>query len=123
MHLTSSPADWYAARAAGIAAYLMLSLVVLLGLTMAGRKSLPRWPKFAIEDVHRFAGLLVGTFVIVHVATIAIDAWLPFSIGSIVVPLLSRYRPVWVALGIVAAELLLALAVTNHYRARLRYRF
>src|ERR1700758_3128137 len=123
MHLTSSPLDWYAARAAGIAAYLLLSFVVLLGLTMAGRKSLPRWPKFAIEDVHRFAGLLVGTFVIIHVATIAIDSWLPFSIGSIIVPLVSKYRPIWVALGIVAAELLLALAATNHYRDRLEYRF
>ena len=37
MHLTSSPVDWYAARAAGIVAYLLLSSVVLLGLTMALR--------------------------------------------------------------------------------------
>jgi methionine sulfoxide reductase heme-binding subunit len=123
VHLTSNPIDWYAARAAGIAAYLMLTCVVVLGLTMAGKKNLPRWPKFAIEDVHRFAGLLVGSFVIVHVVTIAIDSWLPFSIGSILVPLLAQYRPLWVALGIVAAELLLALAITNHYRDRLPYRF
>jgi sulfoxide reductase heme-binding subunit YedZ len=123
MHVTSSPLDWYIARAAGITAYLMLSFVVVLGLTMARKTTLRRWPQFAIEDVHRSAGLLVGTFVIVHIVTIAIDSWLPFSIGSIVVPLVSRYRRVWVALGIVAAELLLALAVTNHYRERLSYRF
>lgn len=123
MHLTSNPIDWYVARAAGVAAYVMLSCVVLLGLTMAGKKKLLRWPRFAVEDVHRFAGLLVGAFVIVHVATIAIDAWLPFSVTSIIVPLASRYRPLWIALGVVAAELLLALAVTNHYRERLPYRF
>jgi methionine sulfoxide reductase heme-binding subunit len=90
---------------------------------MARNTTLRRWPKFALEDVHRFAGLLVGSFVIIHVVTIAIDSWLPFSIGSIIVPLLSRYRRVWVALGVVAAELLLALAVTNHYRDRLPYAF
>src|SRR5438105_14781219 len=112
MHVTSNPLDWYAARAAGIAAYLMLSFVVLLGLTMAGRKSLPRWPKFAIENVHRFAGLLVGAFVIIHVVTIAIDAWLPLSIWSIIVPFVSRYRPLWVAPGLVAAALLPPPAVT-----------
>jgi methionine sulfoxide reductase heme-binding subunit len=123
VHLTSSPVDWYAARAAGIVAYLLLSGVVLLGLTMAGKRKLKRWPQFAIEDVHRFGGLLVGAFVAIHVATIAVDSWLPFSIPSLVVPLLSRYRPVWVGLGIAAAELLLALAVTNHYRRRLPYRF
>lgn len=123
MHLTSSSLDWYAARAAGVAAYVLLTAVVTLGVTMAGRKSFRRWPKFAIEDVHRFGGLLVATFVGVHVLTIAIDSYMPFSVGSLVIPFLSPYKPLWVALGIVAAELLLALAVTNHYRDRLSYRF
>src|SRR5439155_8375055 len=89
----------------------------------AGRKKLDRWPRLALEDVHRFGGLLVGSFVAIHVVTIAIDAWLPFPIQSLLVPYLSRYRPLWVAAGIVAAELLLALAITNHYRRRLPYRF
>jgi sulfoxide reductase heme-binding subunit YedZ len=123
MHLTSSPLDWYVVRAAGVAAYVLLTAGVLLGLTMARKKSLRLWPKFALEDVHRFTGLLVGSFVAVHVVSIAIDSWLPFSIPSLVVPLVSRYRPVWVALGIVGAELLVALAVTNHYRDRLSYKF
>ena len=122
MHLTSNPVDWYAARAAGITAYLLLSGVVLVGLTMSGKKTLPNWPRFAVEDVHRFGGMLVGTFVSIHVLAIAVDSWLPFSIGSLVVPFASRYRPLWVGLGIAAAELLLAIAVTNHYRQRMRYR-
>ena len=121
MHLTSSPLDWYVARAAGFAAYVVVTIGVGLGLTMAGKKTFRRWPRFVVEDVHRFAGLLAGTFIVIHVSTIAIDAWLPFSIKSLVVPFLSRYRPLWVAPGIVAAELLLALAVSNHYRRRLPY--
>ena len=124
MHLTSSPVDWYAARAAGIVAYLLLSVTVVLGTSMAGKKKLHRWPRFAIEDVHRFGGILVGSFVVIHIATIAIDAWLPFSIASIIVPFTSAYKPLWVGLGIVAAELLLALAVTNRLRnSRVSYRF
>ena len=123
MHLTSSPAAWYAARAAGVAAYLLLSVAVVLGLTMARKTSIRRWPKFALEDVHRFVGLLVGTFIAIHIVTIAIDSWLPFSIGAIIVPFVSTYRPLWVAFGVVAAELLLALAIANHYRDQLSYRF
>jgi sulfoxide reductase heme-binding subunit YedZ len=119
MHLTTNPIDWYAARAAGVVAYLLLSIVVMLGLTMAGRARLARWPRFAIEDVHRLGGILVGAFVIIHVVTVAIDAYLPFPLASLVVPGTGRYRPLWVAFGIVAAELLLALAFTNHYRHRL----
>lgn len=123
MHLTTSPVDWYAARAAGVAAYLILTVVVTLGLTMAGGRQSRRWPKFALEDVHRFGGLLVGSFVAIHVMTIAFDAYLPFSLAALAVPFVSRYRPLFIAFGIVAAELLLALALTNHYRDRLPYRF
>jgi len=123
VHLTSSPAAWYAARAAGVAAYLLLSVAVVLGLTMARKTSIRRWPKFALEDVHRFVGLLVGTFIAIHIVTIAIDSWLPFSVGAIIVPFVSTYRPLWVAFGVVAAELLLALAIANHYRDQLSYRF
>ena len=119
MHLTTNPIDWYAARAAGVVAYLILSVVVTFGLTMAGQARLARWPRFAIEEVHRLGGILVGVLVTLHIVTIAIDSWLPFSLTSLVVPGISRYRPLWVAFGIVAAELLLALAVTNHYRHRL----
>jgi sulfoxide reductase heme-binding subunit YedZ len=123
VHLTSNPVDWYAARAAGVTAYLLLSAVVVLGMTMASKKQLARWPRFALEDVHRFGGLLVGTLIGIHVVTVAVDQWLPFTFHSLIIPFTSRYRPIWVGLGVVAAELLLALAVTNHYRRRISYRF
>lgn len=123
MHLTTSPVDWYAARAAGIAAYLILTVVLTLGLTMASGRQLRRWPKFALEDVHRFGGLLVGTFVAIHVLTIALDAYLPFSLSALAVPFVAGYRTLYTALGIVAAELLLTLAITNRYRDRLQYTF
>ena len=121
MHLTSSPVDWYAARAAGVVAYLLLTVVVSLGLTMSSKRQLERWPRFALEEVHRFGGILVGAFVAIHVVTIAVDSYLRFSVAAIVVPLVSSYRPLWVAFGIVAAELLLALAVTNRLRDRMPY--
>jgi sulfoxide reductase heme-binding subunit YedZ len=123
LHLTTSPLDWYAARAAGIAAYLILTVVVTLGMTMARGRPLKRWPRFALEDVHRFGGLLVGSFVAIHVLTIALDAYLPFSLSAILVPFVARYRTLYTALGVVAAELLLALAITNRYRDRLPYTF
>ena len=116
MHLTSSPIDWYAARAGGVAAYVLLTLNVSIGLLMTGKKRMQHWPRFALEDVHRFTGLLTGTFVVVHIATVAIDSYLPFSIWSLAIPFISTYRPIWIGLGICAAEMLLALAITNHYR-------
>ena len=123
MHVSSSPAIWYAARASGVAAYVVLSIVVSLGLTLGGKAQSRRWPRFSVEDVHRFGGLLVGSLVGVHVLAIAADSYLPFSLTQLLVPFTASYRPLWTGLGIAAAELLVALAITNHYRRRLPYRF
>jgi sulfoxide reductase heme-binding subunit YedZ len=121
--VSSSPAIWYAARASGVAAYIVLSLVVCLGLTLGKKAQSSRWPRFSIEDVHRFGGLLVGSLVGVHVLAIAADSFLPFSLTQLLVPFTASYRPLWTGIGIAAAELLVALAITNHYRRRLPYRF
>ncbi|MDX6479719.1 MAG: methionine sulfoxide reductase heme-binding subunit [Gaiellaceae bacterium] len=123
VHVSSSPALWYATRASGIAAYVILGVVVCIGLSMGGKARSERWPRFSVEDVHRFGGLLVGALIGTHVVTIALDSFLPFSILDLVVPFVANYRPLWTGLGIAAAELLLALAVTNHYRKRLPYSF
>ena len=122
MHLTSSPAIWYAARASGVAAYVVLTVTVAVGMAMGGKAQSRRWPKFATTDVHRFGGLLVGSLIGVHVGAIALDSFMPFSLRQLVVPLASAYRPLWTGLGIAAAELLLALAITNRYQKRLPHR-
>jgi methionine sulfoxide reductase heme-binding subunit len=114
---------WYIERAGGILAYALLSGSVILGLALSGRARLPKWPRFALEDVHRFVGLLAGTFIFIHVSALLVDGYLPFSPAQILVPGDSPYRPVSVALGVVGAELLAALAVTNRYRKALSHNF
>src|SRR5205807_2628549 len=66
-------AAWYAARAGGLLAFALLTASVVLGLTLSGRARLRRWPRFAVEDVHRFAGVLVGAFVGIHVLALLVD--------------------------------------------------
>ena len=106
-----------------MAAYVVLSLVVSLGLLLGGKAQNRRWPRFSMEDVHRFGGLLVGSLIGIHVLTIAADSFLPFSLVQLLVPFTSTDRPLWTGLGVAAAEILLALAITNHYRKRLPYSF
>ena len=113
--------DWYAARAAGVVAYLLVSASVALGLALAGKQRFDRWPRFAVEDVHRFAGVLAGTFIALHVFWLAVDSQAHLGVSGLLVPFTSSYRPLWTGLGVVAAELLVALAVSNHYRKRISY--
>jgi predicted ferric reductase len=114
---------WYAARAGGLVAFVLLTLATLAGLLLAGRAQTKRWPRFAVEDVHRYLGLLTGIFIWLHVLVLLVDSYLPFSLAQLAVPGLSSYRPLPTALGVVGAELLLALAITNRFRRRLPYAF
>ena len=112
-------AVWYAARAGGLLAYLLLSASICLGLLMSGKARLKRWPKFALEDVHRFLGILAGVFIAIHGAALLLDSFVPFSLSQVLVPGTSSYRPLAVGFGVVAAELLVALAISNHFRRRI----
>ena len=116
-----TPASWYAARAAGIVAYLLLSGSVVVGLSMSSKRKL-EWPRFAVEELHRFLSLLTGLFLIIHVGSLLLDRVVPTSLTQVVVPFTSSYRPLSVGLGVAAADLLAAVALTNVLRTRLPYR-
>ena len=62
-------------------------------------------------------------FLSVHVLAIGLDTYTRFSVAQLFVPGASSYRPLWVALGIVAAELLMAIAVTNLLRKKIPHRW
>ena len=113
---------WYIDRASGMVAFALLTATVASGLLMSGRARRRRWPRFAVEDVHRFASLLTWTFVGMHALALLADSYLPFSVTELLVPGLAPYRPLPTALGIVAAELLAALAIANTLRDRISYR-
>jgi DMSO/TMAO reductase YedYZ heme-binding membrane subunit len=116
-----SPGVWYFARSAGIVAYLLLSSSVLLGVLMAGRARFT-WPKFAVEEVHRFLAILTGVFIVLHGGSLLLDRVVPISLAQELVPFTSPYRPFAVGLGICAMELMVAVGVTNALRRRMPYR-
>jgi predicted ferric reductase len=117
--LASTALTWYVARAGGLLAFALVSLSVILGLALAGRVRSRRWPAFAIEDVHRYLGLLAGAFIAIHGLALLVDGYVNFNLGALLVPGAAPTRVVPVAFGVLAAELLAALAVTNHYRRRI----
>jgi len=111
-------AVWYAARAGGLVAYLLLSCSVVLGLLLSARARL-EWPRFAVEDVHRYLAILTGAFLTVHIGSLALDQVVPFGLSNLLVPFTASYRPFATGLGVVAAELFAAVAVTNALRRRI----
>jgi sulfoxide reductase heme-binding subunit YedZ len=116
-----SATTWYIARSSGIVAYLLLSSSVVLGALMAGRARFA-WPRFAVEEVHRFLALLAGAFIVVHASALLLDTVVPISLKQELVPFSSPYRPFAVGLGVLAAELAAAVGITNLFRSRLPHK-
>jgi sulfoxide reductase heme-binding subunit YedZ len=113
-----SATTWYIARSSGIVAYLLVSASVVLGALMAGRAKFT-WPRFAVEEVHRFLALLAGVFIVVHGLALLLDTVVPISLAQELVPFASPYRPFAVGLGVLAAELAAAVGITNLLRSQL----
>jgi len=113
---------WYVARSAGIVAYLLLSTSVVLGVLMSAKARFT-WPRFAVEEVHRFLAILTGVFIVLHGVALLADRVVPISVVQIVIPFQTAYRPFGVGLGITSALLLLAVSISNLLRKRMPYRF
>jgi sulfoxide reductase heme-binding subunit YedZ len=117
----SSQALWFATRGFGVVSLLLLTAIVVLGVAGATRWRSERWPRFVVAGLHRNLSLLVLVFIALHVITTVVDGYAPISLLNAVLPFTSPYRPLWLGLGAVAFDLLLALTVTSLLRARIGY--
>ena len=113
---------WYLTRASGAVALILLTLSLIVGIAAIGRVHSRRWPRFAIDGVHRTSSLLAIVFLAVHIATAVLDSFAPISLLDSVIPFAGAYRPLWLGLGATAFDLLLAVAITSGLRNRLGYR-
>jgi DMSO/TMAO reductase YedYZ heme-binding membrane subunit len=117
----SSHALWFATRGFGVVSLLLLTAIVVLGVASATRWKSARWPRFVVAGLHRNLTLLALVFIASHVITTVADGFAPISFLNAVLPFTSAYRPVWLGLGAVAFDLLLALTITSLLRARIGY--
>ncbi len=69
--------------------------------------------------MHRFLAILTGVFIALHGGSLLLDRVVPISLGQMLVPFTSPYRPFAVGLGVTAAELMAAVGVTNLLRRQL----
>jgi methionine sulfoxide reductase heme-binding subunit len=113
---------WYAARATGVMALVLLTATVVLGVAGTARFATPHWPRVITAQLHRNLSLLAVAFVAAHVVTTVLDPYAPIGWIAAIVPFASPYRTFWLSLGTVASDMLLAVVVTSLLRARLGYR-
>jgi predicted ferric reductase len=120
--VTSSTPLWYVTRATGLVALVLLTLSMAFGLLSSVRYQRPAWPRFVTIGLHRNTTLLAVVFTVLHVITTAADSFVSIPLQDAVIPFISSYRPLWLGLGAIAFDLMLALTVTSLLRTRMSYR-
>lgn len=113
---------WYATRGVGATTLVLLTAGVVLGIGESARWRPAGISRYAVAALHRSISVLALGLLIVHVATTLLDPFPPIGIVNAVVPFVSNYRPLWLGLGTVAADLIVALILTSLVRHRLGYR-
>ena len=106
---------WLASRAAGIAAMLLVSVSVGLGLANAARLVPPR-SRRALVAVHEQMALAALISIAAHGLLLLPDRWLHPGLAGIAVPFAIGYRPLATALGIVGGYLAALLGLTFYVR-------
>ncbi|MEU3290073.1 ferric reductase-like transmembrane domain-containing protein [Streptomyces longwoodensis] len=119
--LAGSPL-WYASRAGGTLALILLTATLVLGIASGGRATPRRISRFEIGLLHRNLSLLTLVFLAMHVVTAVLDPFVHLRWAVAVVPFAASYRPLLLGLGAAAADLLLAVLITSAVRLRLGVR-
>jgi len=113
---------WYLGRGTGVVSLILLTTVVVLGVSGRSGRAAFGLPRFAVAVVHRNASLLAVAFLAVHVTTLLLDPYAQLRLVDLVRPFGGAYRPLWLGFGTLASDLVLALVVTSLLRHRLGLR-
>ena len=113
---------WYLTRGTGLVALILLTASVVLGVLQVQRWSPAGAPRFVVVTLHRAVSLLVVVLLSGHVLTAVLDPFAPIRLADAVLPFAGAYRPLWLGLGALAFDLLIALTLTSLLRRRIGLR-
>ena len=108
---------WIVSRGAGIAALLLASGAVALGLLMSGRMA-KGWQR-DLRPLHEALSLATLAALALHALALLGDGYLSPSLADITVPFVFDYEPLWTGVGVIAGWLLVALGLSFYARARI----
>jgi sulfoxide reductase heme-binding subunit YedZ len=115
----TSPYFWYITRATGLVTLVLFTIVVCLGTFVSNRVGGSAVGRFELNELHRSISMVAMAFLVVHIVTTVVDSYVPTGWLSAVIPLTSDYKRLYVAIGTVAFDLMLAVWVSSLMKARI----
>ena len=108
---------WITSRAAGIAALLLASASVGVGLLQSARRT--PIGRGELRGLHEALSIATIVALVVHGATLLGDGFMHPNVADLTVPFASPYQPLWTSLGIVSGWALIVLGLSYYARQRI----
>lgn len=112
--------EWYAIRATGTVAYLLLYMAALTGLYSMVQKKRKKKINNLLhlhESVSDWSLILTCA----HLGVLLIDSYFPFKLTAILIPFASGYETLSMALGTIAFYFLILTIVSSKFRKKVGY--
>jgi len=118
---TMSSLPWYIARSAGIASFILMFLIVILGIGMTTGSIYSYINPVKSWLIHKYLALALGLVLLVHITALLFDKFVHLGIKDVLIPFYSSFSPIFLTLGIFGFYILLAVIFTSIW-FRLKYK-
>ena len=110
---------WFLNRGTGFVLLGVLTVTVLLGVLAARGRAGSLLPAFVSRSLHRNLSLFGAALLVAHIATAVLDEFVDIRWWHAFVPWGAEYEPLWLGVGTLATDLIVAVLVTTAVRTRL----
>lgn len=117
------PWAWILTRASGIASYVLLTILSLLGMLLTTGLIYRVLTPASAWSLHRAVASVLLLSVVTHIVGLLLDAFIKLRIVDVLIPFVSPYQPLLVSLGIMGFYLLLLILITSLYTMTSHARF
>jgi ferredoxin-NADP reductase/DMSO/TMAO reductase YedYZ heme-binding membrane subunit len=121
-NLVDATVWWYAARASGLVAWILLGTSVMGGLLLTTQLTQGRTRAWT-QSLHEFIGVLAVAFTVVHLATVLAADQLRIGLRHLLIPFTKPDNPLAQGYGVLAVYLLTAVMLTSWARVSLPWRW
>lgn len=118
-HTLATHGWWIVSRSAGIVAFVLVTISVFLGLTMAGKPYRRPGLTRSLKALHEQTALAALVALAVHGLGILLDPWLKPGVVGVTVPFAISLHRFWIGFGIIAGYLAVLLGLSFYFRRQI----
>ena len=118
-HTLASHGWWIVSRSSGMVAFVLVTISVFLGLTMAGKPYRTPGLTRTLKALHEQTALAALVALAVHGLGILLDPWLKPGVVGVAVPFALSLHRFWIGLGILAGYMAFLLGLSFYFRRQI----